>query len=212
MPFSSNHNSYGGLALPNAGAAHFQQDSTKDALTVEHTSDNAGRFITFRDYQAPSQGKPSTIASNDVAWIDADGGFVGPKRATTESAADSVTLTSTRSGEVIVVNGHTSGQTVVLPTPVAGMNFTIVQSTGHSSTPLTVARGSSAQDILFAGGGGSSAPTTAYGAQAPTTAEGAAAEFIAINGSQWLCAPKFNVIDGSSAAAEARGGWVAASS
>ena len=63
---------YNGLAVPVRGESETRQfDSSRTIRTLTHSSDNTGRFYTFRDYGVPG----STLAGVDVAAIDADGGF-----------------------------------------------------------------------------------------------------------------------------------------
>jgi len=213
MSFSSNPNSYKGLAVPLDGESKIQQVSTKDVLTFEHSTANAGRFITFRDsINSSLNGNGSTLTASDLAWVNSNGVFVSANLVENASSASSVvTLTTEQNNEIIVVPGFSSGMSVQLPAPTAGLKFTIVQSTGHTSTPMQVLA-SSDVDMLFAGGGKSSMATTAIGAVAQTTAQGASADFIGLSAVRWLIIPHINVLDGSSAVAEASGGWAAVTS
>ena len=83
-------NAYLNLAAPLYGEAEFQQLTTNTILTLQHTTDNAGRFFLGRDFVGStesSQGDGSSIWNNpgipyssvltDVAvWdIDNEGGY-----------------------------------------------------------------------------------------------------------------------------------------
>ncbi len=64
---------YNGLAVPVNGESEIRQvDSSRTVLTMTHSSDNSGRFQTWRDYGLLN----STLAGVDLAAIDADGGFL----------------------------------------------------------------------------------------------------------------------------------------
>ncbi len=66
---------YNGLAVPVEGESETrQEDSSRTIRTLTHSSDNIGRFFTFRDFVPPIH---SSRALADVAAIDADGGFLG---------------------------------------------------------------------------------------------------------------------------------------
>jgi len=158
MPFSSNHNSYGGLALPNAGAAHFQQNSTKDALTLEHSSDNAGRFVTFRDYQAPSQGKPSTITSNDLSYIDAQGRFAGPRDyvgnvLAVDGASTLIEIASSNSGKLHVISTQAASSVFIhLPssgTLAVGMKFEFLHNSTAAGILHFMTTGANAGGVIY---------------------------------------------------------------
>lgn len=217
MPFSSNPNAYKGLGVPLAGESRIQQESTKDVLTLEHSSANVGRFITFRDsFDSSLNGKPSTLATNDVAWFDADGGLVSAVGKqfgveTLSTASTAVTITSTQSGKLLVSNGMTSGVTITLPTAVAGLSYIILQGAGHTSVALTVL-GSSDGDILFGGGGNTTLATSGVGIRANTTARGQLAELVAYAANSWLLIPAVNTLAGTSVTGEAAGGWIAVTS
>lgn len=203
MPFSSNPNSYDGRGLPNAGAAHFQQESTKDALTLEHTSANAGRFVTFRDYKAPESGKPSTDAGQDLAWISDDGAFQGPLVSiVSPTTGANYQITSTQSGSLfnIGINNGTS-QLLLLPAnPVPGFWFKVyvstqaaagdfqINSTADSSAAISIAGGTSAVSTVKA-----IAPKSTLGNHSVT--------MTAISSVLWLAEPGYQVSESLSSGA-----------
>lgn len=202
---------YNGLAVPVNGESEIRQfDSSRTILTLTHSTANTGRFLTFRNNRLPN----STLSNADLLWVDSSGALLGGKGAVelASTASTAITLTTANSGKTYVVNGQSSGSKQVLPVPEIGLRFRFIQSTGHTSHAMQISRDSSATDILFAGGGNSTLPSTAAFARPATTVTGMAAEFIAISATRWLCIPALNSLDGTSATGELSGGWVAVTS
>lgn len=142
MPFSSKPNSYKGLALPNAGEARMKQVSTKDMLTLEHSSANAGRFFTFRDSlsSAGARGEGSTVASADLSYFDADGRFVGPvvKPVVTLTTV-SQDLTSAHSGALLIVGECGTPAAYGLPkNPTPGTFYEVYVSSQDAAGDVSI--------------------------------------------------------------------------
>jgi len=101
-----------------------KQVSTKDVLTLEHSSANAGRFMTFRNSlsSADARGEGSTVATADVAYIGADGAFVGavqPQIVSLDGATTAVTLTSTNAYRLNVISTQ-AASSVFIHLPSSG--------------------------------------------------------------------------------------------
>ena len=145
--------------------------------------------------------------------INASGIFNGPtavQTVTTVSSASGstiISLTTAQSGRLIIVDGGAQGAMVVLPTPTAGLNYTIYQSSAHPGVVDVTSTGG-AFDISFPTGNTTLA-STAQAAAPFSTIGGYSAKFTAISASRWLCQPTINVLTGTSATGEASGGWVA---
>lgn len=142
--------------------------------------------------------------------ITSAGAFSGRTGLTTISSAAGSTiyvLTSTQSGRTIVADGGAQGLTIVLPTPAAGLEYTIVQSSAHPAV-IDVTSTGGAFDIAFPGGNTTLA-STAQAAAPGTTLSGMSARFLAVSASRWMIFPTVNVILGTSVTGEASAGWVA---
>ena len=145
-----------------------------------------------------------------IQTLSSLGSFSGRMGLTTISSAAGSTayvLTSTQSGRIIVVDGGAQGLTVTLPTPAAGLNYTIVQSSAHPGVVDVTSTGG-AFDISFPTGN-TTLVTTAQAAAPFSTVGGYSAKFVAISASRWMIFPTINVLTGTSATGEASGGWVA---
>ena len=230
MPLSAN--TYKGLGLPRHGNALLEGVSTADVLTLQHSTQDEGNFLVFRDSPASSLFPESTVDTLDVLRFTSGGGLVGSPNSTlgwsissaglfsgykrpvtTVSSATNATtiflLASSQSGHLIKVDGGAQGLSVILPDAVAGLEYTIYQSSGHPAVITVVCSSDDTDDIILGGSGANSTLATSVAAAAPqTTHEGAMATFTAIDSGRWICVPALASSGLTSAVGETQGGWV----
>ncbi len=134
MPLSSVLGSYKGLGVPLFGESRILQDSTKDIITLEHSSANAGRFVTFRDSLSSgnSVGGVSTKATSDLSWFNADGEFVGSvvAKQTQVAITGATTLTALTTANAYRLN--------VISTQAASSVFITLPSSGSCEVGMWI--------------------------------------------------------------------------
>lgn len=135
-----------------------QQSSATDLLTLsmaEGASTGAGKAMVVKRWAEP--GSSEGVAMFEVGY---DGVYGRRKVTTLSSASTGVTLASSQSGMFVVVPGMTSGLTVTLPAPEAGLWYELYVKANltsglitlkSASTGLVVAYGNAAADAIVIG-------------------------------------------------------------
>ncbi len=224
-------NTYKGLGVPRYGESEMRQESSLDMLTMTHSTLDGGDFLTLRG-NVP---EGSTVTGQDVLSITSAGAVVGSEQSTVNnwsisetgafagykrpvttvsSATNGTTiyqLPTTLSGHLIVVDGGTQGLSVLLPPAVAGLEYTVYQSSDHPATIDVVCSSDDADDIILPGGN-STLMTTAAALAPQSTIAGAMCRFTAINGARWIADVSLNSSGITSAVAEIGGSWIAGTS
>jgi len=196
-----------GNAVPLSGEAEIRNASSgTDVLTITgHSSmSTAADFLVLRgDILEGSSGSATERFS-----VGSSGQLRQYKRyARTESTASTApTLGASQSGQVVTYAGFTSGPRVLLPAPVPGLTYTLIQGAAMASHALHVSatRGTNAEIRAPFRASGLS---TALVVGAPTTVAGMAAVFVAVSTLTWQMFPAINGIEETSIVSEISGCW-----
>jgi len=199
MPLKNPVDTYKNLGVPRYGETEVRQLSTADVVTMTHSTANAGRFITFRDNIAEG----STLATQDLSWIGADGSFSGPLvNIVSPTTGANYQITSTQSGTLFNcgINNGTS-QLLLLPVnPVPGFWFKVFVSTQDAVGDVQInSTADSSAKIVMPGmtsaisTGDAITPASTFGQHSVT--------MTAISSVLWLAEPNGQIVSGFTTAA-----------
>jgi len=197
-----------GNAVPLTGEAEMRLASSgTDALTITgHSSmSTAADFLVLRSYVPEG----TTGGATEKFVIGSSGSIRLHKRSLQlgSTASTAPTLGASQSGQVWSFGGFDTGIRVLLPAPVRGLNYTIIQASGCSGpVAVSATRGTNAE--IRAPSAGGSQLSTALVVAAPSSVAGMAAVFVAISTLTWQMFPAINGVQGASAVgADPSGMW-----
>ena len=180
---------YKGLAVPRYDESEIVQQTTLDALTLQHSSANAGNFLVFRDNvssEQPLKGEGSTVTASDLLKIDGSGSVVGAstvlgdatiagyRRPVVESTVGQE-LTIAQSGTLFIVSSAVgTSLTFDLPTGsgVPGTWYDFWCSSDVTSGDVRIAASSGVAAKIHMVGAGSSAASSQAAITVGTQAAG----------------------------------------